>query len=326
MSRLQQVFLVTLFIYIAICDFGECVHVILGDSAVFPETENCPNGAELSREEPYRTRLVAAREHGVWKPTEDYTDRVNQSASFAFTRTVYTDTGLFLLKCGSRERRIQLDVLIGVEASVSEGEPATLKCYYPDKHDDSVLRWTKDKEMVLELNLSSGEVKHGPGFKSRMSLSQAGSKHVDRSLVFDQVLQGDRGDYFCSVHRNGLREKWGDPGAVRLKWTERDPDQTSPRPPPASAAEEEQMGTLTIVFITSVVVFLIVAPLFFLLGWCVKSHCSRASPRSGGGQHSEVVKLMDSDSPLPPPCSLCLCKAFITLCFYSSTFIATNLP
>ncbi len=231
---MAQLLLLVLFLsYSVNSDFVECVQVILGDPVTFLATGNCTpdEPAELNRVGQHGTQLVAAREQGVWKPVQEYKERVSENSSFAFSRTVYTDTGLYLLDCGRFEERIQLDVLVGVEASVTEGEPVRLQCYYitTGKHLDSI-RWQKNGETVLEQNLSSGGTKYGAGFKGRVSLSPDGHKQGDWSLVLDPAQLEDEGDYFCSVHKKGAREGWGDPAAVRVKVIERKPDQTTLRP------------------------------------------------------------------------------------------------
>ncbi|KAK9538082.1 hypothetical protein VZT92_005639 [Zoarces viviparus] len=272
---------------IAIC--GKCVHVLLGDPVTFPETGNCLTGepAKLHRVGEHSTSLVAHRDQGVWSPARDYKDRVNRGASFAFNRTVYTDEGLYVLGCGSREERIHLYVVIGFEASVYEGEPAKLMCYIRGQNVDSI-RWEKGQGTLLELNLSSGDLQYAPGLDGKLSLSPDG-KLGDYSLIFNQVLSEDQGDYFCSAHANGARQRWGEPAAVKLRVTRKNPDPTGTRPtrtPTKSFTKEEQMATWAIVVITAAVVLLIGVPPSILLGWCLKSRYSRAPHGSGGGRYT----------------------------------------
>ena len=175
---------------------------------------NCTTGvpAELYRvadggqSGQHSTELVAAREEDVWKPAEDYKDRMKISAGIGFRRTEYSDSGLYELRCaGQHVNSTQLDVVLASEVSATEGGNATLPCYYiTGGHVDSI-KWSRGGEMVLEQSLSSGEIKHGPGFKKRLSLSPDGYKKGNWSLIFNPVLLEDGGDYFCSFYQNGAR-------------------------------------------------------------------------------------------------------------------------
>lgn len=300
--KMAVIQLVVAIILSLIATCGKCVHVLLGDPVTFPETRNCltDEPAKLHRVGKHNTSLVAHREQGVWSPAWDYKDRVNRGASFAFNSTVYTDKGLYVLECGSREERTYLHVVIGFEASVYKGEQAKLMCYISGQHVDSI-RWEKGQETLLELNLSSGEIQYAPGLDGKLSLSPDG-KLGDYSLIFNQVLLEDQGDYFCSAHANGARERWGEPAAVKLRVTRKKPDPT--RTPTKSVTKEEQMGTWAIVVITAAVVFLIGVPPSILLGWYLKSR--RAPHGSGGGRHTVCgATLSLLVAPLKPMSALC---------------------
>ncbi|KAI3375606.1 hypothetical protein L3Q82_003917 [Scortum barcoo] len=180
-----------------------------------------------------------------------------------FSRSVYTDTGLYQLTCGGLSAEIHLNVLFGFDASVSEGGPVRLDCHYSTSgsHVDSV-RWEKDGKVVLERSLSSGKTE---GSEPRASFPPGGDRDGDWSLLLDAARLQDEGDYFCSVHYKGAREAWGEPAAVRLK--------------PTQIVTEEKMGAcLKYVAITACVVFILVAPSFFLLGWWLKSCSCRRGP------------------------------------------------
>ncbi|XP_028419429.1 uncharacterized protein LOC114545354 [Perca flavescens] len=265
---------------------------------------NCPSGvpAELYRvadggqSGQHITELVAAREEDVWKPAEDYKDRMKISAVIGFSRTEYTDTGLYELRCaGQHVNSTQLDVVLASEVSATEGGNATLPCYYiTGGHVDSI-KWSRGGEMVLEQSLSSGEIKPGTGFKKRLSLSPDGYKKGNWALIFNPVLLEDGGDYFCSFHLNGAPEGRGDPAAVRMRVAERRRDQTTGRPslttPQNVTEEKEEMRTWAVLIVTAVVVFVIVAPSCFLLG----------RTRPGGEQYSDVPPPPPSPPPPPPP-------------------------
>ncbi|KAI3376149.1 hypothetical protein L3Q82_016676, partial [Scortum barcoo] len=175
-------------------------------------------------------RPVAARIEGVWRPDPDYEGRVSEeSPRFTFSRSVYTDTGLYQLTCGGLSAEIHLNVLFGFDASVSEGGPVRLDCHYSTSgsHVDSV-RWEKDGKVVLERSLSSGKTE---GSEPRASFPPGGDRDGDWSLLLDAARLQDEGDYFCSVRYKGAREAWGEPAAVRLKVHKRDPDPDQTTPP-----------------------------------------------------------------------------------------------
>lgn len=291
MLRLQLFSALILVHILSSVSLGECVHVILGDPVTFPVTGNCGIGEPAAL---YRVRqhgaiqLVARLEQGVCKPSEAYNDRMNQSLCFLSSR--YTDTGLYQLNCGSREENVQLDVVVGFEVSVKEGKPVKLPCYYSTtgKHVEAV-RWWKKEDLVLERDLSSELTKYGTGFERRVSLSHDGHSVGDWSLIWDRAELEDEGDYFCSVHRNGAREGWGNPAAVRLKVSKRNPEQTTlcPTLTRTQTITEERMGTLAVVF-TTVFVTLAIA-LLFLLPWLVKTRCANG-PCGCRGQFQPVVQ------------------------------------
>ncbi|XP_051256446.1 uncharacterized protein LOC127363688 isoform X3 [Dicentrarchus labrax] len=305
MSRLSLLFA---FLFYPV-GFGEPVHVILGDPVSFPVIGNCLNEPvdRLYRVTEHSNRPVAAREDGVCKPAEDYKDRVDVNSCFAFSRSVYTDTGLYELTCGSRDQRVQLNVVVGSEASATEGQPVQLPCYFSPAggHVDSI-RWERNGHTVLERNLATGKTKYGTGFERRVSLPADGHKHGDWSLMWDQVRLEDGGDFFCSAHRGDVREGWGDPAAVRMKVTKRNPDQTTPHPPhtPTQCATEKEgiwkpIGiaavVLLIIIISSSIIVIIYAA--FPRLWAVlKSRCS--SGPTGGLQYSGVaLKPLNSENP-----------------------------
>ncbi|XP_078132376.1 uncharacterized protein LOC144534355 isoform X2 [Sander vitreus] len=236
MTRFSPV-LAFLLIYFLHPDFGECVTVILGDSYVF---RNCQTDGQAylyrvveGKSAQHITGKVATREEDVWKPAKDYEDRMKIKAFISFSRTEYSDTGLYELRCpGQPDNSTQLDIVLASEVLATEGGNATLPCYYITGGHVESIKWSRGGEMVLEQNLSSGEIKHGPGFKKRLSLSPDGNKKGNWALMFNPVLLEDGGDYFCSFHQNqnGAPEGRGDPAAVRMRVAERRRDQTTGRP------------------------------------------------------------------------------------------------
>eukprot|EP00064_Thunnus_orientalis_P023302 superscaffoldBa00008663_g23536 len=202
---------------------GEYQPAIVRDAFTFLATGKCAKGEEARleyREDHHNTLLVAVLRQGVWTPSDYYKDRViSRNSCVVFNRTFYTDTGSYELTCGEDIKFIQLDVVSASEASVTEGETATLKCYYIGQY----VRWERNGKLVLELNCSSGEVRHGTGFEGRASVS-SDCKQGDFSLILDKAELKDRGDYFCYGQSNGQKER-GNPAAVRLTTN---PEQTSP--------------------------------------------------------------------------------------------------
>ncbi|XP_030285777.1 uncharacterized protein LOC115589176 [Sparus aurata] len=247
--------------------YGGSVRGIVGDPVQFPV--NCPmNGrAELYREDGTgNPPLVAARRDGVCTSGDGFTDRLDLKSCFSFTRSLYTDTGLYEIRCGGRREHIQLDVVVASELSVSEREQVTLRCYFKAARGQvEVLRWDKNGVMVLEVNLSTGEITNGTGFEGKR-LSAAGAAEGDFSLTWDQAQVQDEGDYFCSVRSKGVRMGWGDPAAARLKVIKKHLDPTTPRPPlnPTPGPDKKHFGTGCIVSIIFNVLLLAVVLLCVL--------------------------------------------------------------
>ncbi|XP_032355236.1 uncharacterized protein LOC116669464 [Etheostoma spectabile] len=243
------------------------------------------------------TELVAHRERDVWKPSEDYKDRINESAVLAFSRMEYTDTGLYELTCGVRFQRFQLQVVLASEVFATEGGNAILPCYITGEHE--VIKWSRGREIVLEVNLSSGETKYGPGFNKRMSLSPDGKKKRNWALILEPVLPEDGGDYFCSFHQNGAEEGRGDPPAVRMRVAERTRNQTTGCPslntsesvPQETAMQHWAVFGKVAVAIGSIIPLI----LLILLVWWVKSRHSDASPPQANG----CSPLMDARAESP---------------------------
>ncbi|XP_036967707.1 uncharacterized protein LOC119027017 [Acanthopagrus latus] len=271
---------------------GKSVRGIVGDRVQFPV--NCPmNGtAELyledGTENPPR---VAARRDGVCTPGDGFTDRLDLNSCFSFSRSLYTDSGLYESRCGGGGRdHIQLDVVVASESSVSEGEPVTIRCYYKTAGGGQVetLRWEKSGVMVLEVNLSTKEITNGTGFEGKR-LSAAGATEGDFSLTWAQAQVQDEGDYFCSVRSQGVRRAWGDPAAARLKVIKKDLDPTTPCPPQNRTCGG-RMETWITVSITAAVTSALWALCWFLVWW-LKFRRPNVSPGPDGGRQLRDVKM-----------------------------------
>ncbi|TKS66060.1 hypothetical protein D9C73_000116 [Collichthys lucidus] len=137
-----------------------------------------------------------------------------QTVAFDFGQS--SDTGLFELTCGSLKENIQLDVVVAFNASVTQGEPVKLECHIIPHEYMEFIQWERNGTWVLHFNLSTRETKYGTGFEGRVRLAPDCYAHGDWSLMWDQALLEDQGDYFCSAYNQGLRKEWGHPAAGRL--------------------------------------------------------------------------------------------------------------
>ncbi|XP_025758559.1 uncharacterized protein LOC112843777 [Oreochromis niloticus] len=191
------------------------VQPVLGNSFTFPQ--NCKNDEEgkLLRAEPHGEVEVAVHQRGVWAPAPGYRHRILQNSSILFRRIFYNDSGVFVLRCGSREMRIQVTVLVPFNVTVKEGEKATLPCYFPTTSKKTVsARWEMNQQVVFEWN-SCTDKSNG---------TADGRLSGDFSLKLRQARKEDHGDYFC-YKQNEDGEKEGDPSVVRLKVKKRGRDQ-----------------------------------------------------------------------------------------------------
>ncbi|XP_044197468.1 uncharacterized protein LOC122973795 [Thunnus albacares] len=264
--------------------FGEYQQVILGDAVTFTATGKCAKGKEARLE--YRvderiTRPVAVLQQGVWLGllSDYYKDRViSRNSCVVFNRTFYTDTGSYELTCGEDIKIIQLVVVLASKASVTEGETATLQCYYIGQY----VRWERNGELVLELNCSSGRIRYGTGFEGRASVS-SDCKQGDFSLILEKAEMEDRGDYFCYGQSNGEKER-GNPAAVRLTTN---PEQTTPflNTTQSLTGEETETWTnesviawLAVAIVVALVVGIVVG---IGLGWLLTSSASPGPPARG---------------------------------------------
>ncbi|XP_030286064.1 uncharacterized protein LOC115589363 [Sparus aurata] len=262
---------------------GKSVRGIMRDPVQFPV--NCPINwtAELYREDGTgNPPLVAARRNGVCTSGDGFTDRLDLKSCFSFRRSLYTDAGLYEFRCGGGSDRVQLDVVVASELSVSEGEQVTLRCYYKTAGGQvEALRWDKNGVIVLEVDLSTGEITNGTGFEGKR-LSPAGAAEGDFSLTWDQAQVQDEGDYFCSARSKDFRMGWGDPAAARLKVIKKHLDPTTPRPP-LNGTTGERMETWTTVIITAAVTSVLWA-LCCSLVWRLKFRTPDVSPGPDGGE------------------------------------------
>nr|XP_046236299.1 uncharacterized protein LOC124054390 isoform X2 [Scatophagus argus] len=168
-----------LFVLVGLWGRGENLHLIVGDPVQFPDKCVPGESAELYRVEPEGVRPVAQREQGVCKPVDDYKDRMNENSCFAFSRSLFSDAGLYEISCGGQTHRVQLDVVFGSEVSVTEGEPLTVPCYKTCKQVDFVL-WEKHGRVVVNHSLATGRTTYGTGFEGNVRLAPGGVKEGGR--------------------------------------------------------------------------------------------------------------------------------------------------
>ncbi|CAI5671581.1 uncharacterized protein LOC102076570 [Oreochromis niloticus] len=245
------------------------VRVILGDAFTLPENCQTDEQGDLYRLDLYGTPevKVAAHKQGLWTPTEVYRERIGKNSSVVFNPAVYTDTGVYELRCGDRRVDVQVKVVMSSERCVSEGDAVSLPCYFSTtgKARWSV-RWEKNGEEVLKRN--SWEVTGAA--EGRLSLSPDWVSHGNFSLTLKQAQKDDQGDYFCYIQDEVVI-------AVRLTVTgQRSLDQSSStRPPfvPPTPRACEESRILPAVIITAVVCL----PVGLLIGWLMTSCCPRGA-------------------------------------------------
>uniref|UniRef100_A0A3Q0SVC8 Ig-like domain-containing protein n=1 Tax=Amphilophus citrinellus TaxID=61819 RepID=A0A3Q0SVC8_AMPCI len=216
---------------------GDYVQVLLGEP--FTLCGNCKTAerCKLQRVQLNGIREVAVHQGGIWRPSPGYQSRISENSSVVFIRAVYTDTGVYELTRSGQMVTIHLDVVVGFEASVTEGSALSLPCFYSTTGSTCwSVRWVKDGDVVLEQN--SCIDKSTADAADRLSLSADWLPHGDLSLNLQHVRWEDEGNYFCYIQARGGLKQRGNPAAVRLKVSERGADQivsTAP-PPPVSVS------------------------------------------------------------------------------------------
>ncbi|KAF7642693.1 hypothetical protein LDENG_00253000 [Lucifuga dentata] len=198
---------------------AEYIQVMLGDGFRLLLTETCPHGEEATLVHWLTgkvSRRVAVRSEGIWKPEKTYEDRIVPSSSLVFNRTTYNDNGVYELTCGADKVLSfhQLKVVPPSEASVSVGQRVKLQCH-PQTAGGTLglLRWERNGELVLELDLTTGKIRHGPMFEGRVSVY--GYEDGDLSLILERAKLEDQGGFFC-YYGTGKETHSGIPEAVRL--------------------------------------------------------------------------------------------------------------
>ncbi|XP_030286067.1 uncharacterized protein LOC115589365 [Sparus aurata] len=141
------------------------------------------------------SRSVANRVGGVWKPAEDYKDRIHHvsASSVNLTRVNFNDDAFYEFTCKSDLITIiQLTVVFPYDVRVSEGETARIPCYSSTEGlQGGSARWERDGELVLGQNRSSGQP------KGRLSVSPDWVQTGDLSLTVKDAQLEDGGNYVC---------------------------------------------------------------------------------------------------------------------------------
>lgn len=235
----QALFVCAAFLLGVKCVLGD--FVTLGKPVNFSWTQTCTDGREFTlirRLRDDKPVTVARREDGVWKASTtvtfglNYTDRIeNQSdLAVAITHTNYNDEGLYEFTCGgSVVTSIQLEVVIPIPLYVSEGETVQLPCHSVTAGEPvKSVRWEKERQLVIEVDPSSGKITYGTGSGGKVSVPPDWFSQGDLTLTLSRADLQDRGDYFCYIQgENGKRRR-----AAASLTVKRSPDQTT-TPPPA---------------------------------------------------------------------------------------------
>uniref|UniRef100_A0A669CUM5 Ig-like domain-containing protein n=1 Tax=Oreochromis niloticus TaxID=8128 RepID=A0A669CUM5_ORENI len=113
-----------------------------------------------------------------------YRERIGKNSSVVFNPAVYTDTGVYELRCGDRRVDVQVKVVMSSERCVSEGDAVSLPCYFSTT---GKARWSRNSWEVTG------------AAEGRLSLSPDWVSHGNFSLTLKQAQKDDQGDYFCYI-------------------------------------------------------------------------------------------------------------------------------
>ncbi|XP_030287653.1 uncharacterized protein LOC115590437 [Sparus aurata] len=264
---------------------GEVVN--LADSVQLTVNGSCAGGdMQLVRVRRTDTssRLVANRVGGVWKPAEDYKDRIYHvsASSVNLTGVNFNDDAFYEFTCSyDLIKTIQLTVIFPYNVSVSEGETARIPCYFPSEGIQGV-QWEKDGELVLGQNRSSGQP------EGRLSVSPDWVQTGDLSLTVKDAQLEDGGNYVCyTVDGNGEKTRGGSPAAVKVTVQRSRPAPACTPQPATPGPDGEQTGPGLIVSIIFNVLLSAAAVTFCAL-WRVSVRKAR---RAGEARPAETIPL-----------------------------------
>ncbi|KAI4822311.1 hypothetical protein KUCAC02_007865 [Chaenocephalus aceratus] len=273
---------------------GLTLDTILGDRVQFPETEHCSErGAKLQHTLTSGSSQTVAHLEDVWKPADGYEYRMSPNESVILNRSNINDQGLYSLTCGSVAKLFQLNVIISSEKSVTEGEAAGFTFHYFTAGKLGRYRVERNKQLVFELDLSSGNTSQGSGFENRTSVAPHWRSDGDLTLTLQRVKLEDRGDYIFHVFKDNKRKHVQ---AVRMRVSpapnteDRNPEQTTFTPQPPCKEK-------TALICVSVAAVLLIAGAFY---------CGQKNPRicvsggaAAGGAGTELEMPPYTDTPVP---------------------------
>ncbi|KAL4007392.1 hypothetical protein ACER0C_001244 [Sarotherodon galilaeus] len=194
---------------------GKLIQAAAGDDVKFPLTEECMKGRGTLKRRLQDDSLQSVGDlDGSWKPAPGYINRFFQSSdSVILTSADISDEGYYEFDCNNqREESAQLQVFIPSDVFVHEGEDAILPCrsITAGQWVKSV-RWRRDGEVVLELDVRSGKTTYGNGFdESRVSIPSDWDQRANLSLIIKRAEARDGGVYYCDLdkvekHRSAVR-------------------------------------------------------------------------------------------------------------------------
>lgn len=200
---------------------GKLIQAAEGDDVKFPLTDECMKGrGTLKRRLQDNSLYLVGDLDGSWKPAPAYFNRFFQSSdSVILTSADISDEGYYEFDCNNqKEESAQLQVFIPSDVFVREDEDAILPCrsITAGQWVKSV-RWRRDGEVVLELDVRSGKTTYGNGFdESRVSIPSDWHQRANLSLIIKRAEARDGGVYYCDIdkvekHRSAVRLHFSTP-------------------------------------------------------------------------------------------------------------------
>ncbi|XP_019212084.1 uncharacterized protein LOC109200956 [Oreochromis niloticus] len=268
---------------------GKLIQAAAGDDVKFPLTEECMKGRGTLKRRLQDDSLHSVGDlDGSWKPAPGYINRFSQSSdSVILTSADISDEGYYEFDCNNKkEESAQLQVFIPSDVFVHEGEDAILPCrsITAGQWVKSV-RWRRDGEVVLVLDVRSGKTTSGNGFdESRVSIPSDWNQRANLSLIIKRAEARDGGVYYCDLdkvekHRSAVRLHVSTPP------TPPTPPSSTSQPTTTERPSECSDWSWRTFFITAAV-FVIVGLLVWLC-WFLRNRKFNVCTRGFGGGSSE---------------------------------------
>ncbi|XP_043954065.1 uncharacterized protein LOC122820576 [Gambusia affinis] len=257
----------------------DCMTVIVGDQVELPM--NCESGETGTLQQDLGDeglREVATYQSDQWKVNNEYRDWMKSNLSkIVLTGVQFTDGGMYTVSCSTSGRKsVQLEVVYAVEKSVTEGDDATLQCYYKThRKRDLTGRWEKNGKPLCVKNSNYEEC------SDRLNVSTNWSTNGNLSLTIEGVQPEDGGDYFCYIEVGTKRS--GTPAAVRLTVTEKMTSTAATAPPRNQTQSCAELTRPWQIATWVLLVILLLVALVFLYFWC------RAKIRCDSGKLYKLV-------------------------------------